>query len=163
MMRKFLLLMILLFSQTVFAENGCPDGMQPFQNQGEPVATCQPIPGYAGNQGPVQPQGHWVSRWGGIAVDKNNGFFGVANNFANKRLAKKSALSKCKANGGKECEFKLAYYNQCAVIAWGDSSYFVQSKETIEAAAMLALPKCNESTSNCKIVYSGCSPPEWIQ
>ena len=149
-------------SSAAFAENGCPDGMTPFQNGGDPTPKCYPIQG-GQNTAPAQPRGRWQTRWGAIATDKVNGFFGAVTDYANKREAKKAAIAQCKANGGSACEFKLSYYNQCAVIAWGDSSYSIQSKETVNAASQLALPQCSESTNNCKIVYADCSLPVWIQ
>ena len=127
------LLGLLSVSNIAFAEGGCPPGTYP----ANPPATniCNPFPGNENNGQPQQPQGRWETRWGAIATDKVNGFFGAVTDYANKREARKAALAQCKANGGSACVFKLSYYNQCAVIAWGDSSYSIQSKETVKAAS----------------------------
>ncbi len=159
-----ILLVICLFSScnVAFAENGCPDGMTPFQNGGDPAPKCYPIQG-GQSAAPAQPRGRWIARWGAIAIDRVNGLFGAVTDYASKRDAKKAALAQCKSNGGEACEFKLTYYNQCAVIAWGDSSYIAQSKETVKAASELALPDCSKSTKNCRIVYADCSLPVWVE
>jgi len=153
---------LLGFGNNAFAENGCPDGMTPFQNGNDPTPKCYPIQD-GQSAAPTQPRGRWLTRWGAIATDKVNGFFGAVTDYANKRDAKKAAIGQCKTNGGSLCEFRLAYYNQCAVIAWGDSSLSIQGKETVKAASELALPQCSKASNNCKIVYADCSLPLWVQ
>ena len=163
MKTKILLVLSLLSAGNfAFAENGCPDGMTPFQNGNDPVPKCYPIQG-GQNAAPAQPQGRWLTRWGAIAADTVNGFFAGVNNFPNKRRAEKAALAQCKANGGTTCKVKFSYYNQCGVIAWGDSAFSPQSAENVQVASGWALEKCKGLTANCKIVYADCSLPVWVE
>ena len=73
-------------------------------------------------------------------------------------------MDKCKhTGGGKECRISLNYYNQCAVLAWGDTMYATRGAENIEMASELAMKKCSEGTTNCKIFYADFSFPVWVQ
>jgi len=142
----------------------CPEGQQPAGNptSGNPSG-CVPYPGGQQSQQFQQPQGRWVTQWGAIATDENIGTFGAVKNFASKRSATKAALAACKTNGGSRCEIRLSYYNQCAVLSWGDAFYSVRSEATLELAGKVASEKCDGLTKNCKMVYADCSLPVWIQ
>ncbi len=154
----------LLFSlcNQSMAENGCPDGMTPFQNGNDPTPKCYPIQG-GQNTVPAQPRGRWLTRWGAIATDESIGRLGAVNNFSSKRLASKAAVNACKADGGVQCETRLSYYNQCAALSWGDEFYSASGAATVELAIKIASQKCDARTKNCKIVYADCSPPVWVQ
>ena len=155
------LLGLLSVSNIAFAEGGCPPGTYP----ANPPATniCNPFPGNENNGQPQQPQGRWETRWGAIAADTVNGFFGASGNFTNKHQVQKAAIAKCKANGGKVCKLKFSYYNQCGVIAWGDAAFSPQSAENVKLASEWAMEKCGGLTNNCKIVYTDCSLPVWVE
>ncbi len=156
----FWVLSLLAFSGLVKAEGGCPPGEYPANPPA--VNVCYPIP----EDTQPQYQGRWETRWGAIAIGntKNGGGLGLVKNAKSKRQAEKAALNKCKeTGGGKECKIKLKYYNQCAVLAWGDSMYVTQGAENIEVATKLAMRKCSEGTANCKIYYADCSLAEWVQ
>ena len=156
-----LMLILFILSDSTFAEGGCPPGTYP----ANPPATniCNPFPGNQSNGQPQQTQGRWETRWGAIAIDETVGTFGAVKNFASKRLATKAAVAACKANAGMRCEARLSYYNQCAVIAWGDTGYATQGAETVKIASDLGLEACNKFSRNCKIYYADCSPAVWIQ
>lgn len=161
--RILLMFGLLAFAGLAKAEGGCPDGYYP----ANPPATnvCYPFPDSQEAQ-PQQQQGRWETRWGAIAIGntKSGGGVGLVKNASTKRKAEKAAMDKCRqTGGGKECKISLKYYNQCAVIAWGDSMYVTQGAETIEVASQLALKKCGEGTTNCKIYYADCSLPVWVQ
>ena len=161
-LQLFLVLCLSLICGAVFAEGNCPDGMVPIGGGG--VVGCMPIEG--SSNAPTQPRGHWQTRWGAIAIGStaSGGGVGVSTDMLSKRQAEKAAMVKCKATGGgAECKISLRYYNQCAVIAWGDTSGMVQGAETIKIASELALQKCSVRTTNCKILYSDCSLPVWVQ
>jgi hypothetical protein len=161
--RALYLFCLLAISNSAFAEGNCPDGMVPIGGGG--VVGCMPIEG-SQNTTPTQPQGRWVTRWGAIAIGStaSGGGVGFSTNMIGKRQANKAAIAACKADGGGQtCAVKLSYYNQCAVIAWGDAQYTAQGKETIEAATKLAMSRCSKETTNCKIVYAECSLPVWVQ
>jgi hypothetical protein len=163
--KTFLVLGLLSMSGTAFAANGCPYGESPTgpRSDGNPLG-CVPDPQADTNAQPAQPSGRWETRWGAIATHNKVGTLGAVTNFASKREAKKAALAECKATGGSaDCQILITYYNQCAVVAWGDSYVLAQGKETIPAATQLGLSRCGEKTTNCKIVYAECSLPVWVQ
>jgi Domain of unknown function (DUF4189) len=156
---------LLNISSTAFAANGCPYGESPTgpRSDANPLG-CVPDPQAENNGQPAQPSGRWETRWGAIASHNKAGTLGAVTNFASKRQAKKAALAECKANGGSaDCQVLITYYNKCAVVAWGDSYVLAQGKETIAAATQLGLSRCGEKTTNCKIVYTECSLPVWVQ
>ena len=145
----------------------CPPGHQPAGSptSGNPSG-CVPYASGDTSQ-PQTPQGRWITRWGAIAIGStaSGGGVGISKDMPSKRQAGKVALLQCEATGGgSECKINiLHYYNQCAVIAWGDSFSNVQSAETIQIASSVAMQKCSAKTDNCKIYYSDCSLPEWVQ
>lgn len=160
--KTLFLLGLLSASNIAFAEGGCPEGYyftgRMIQGQGVSYPECAPD-----IQQPQQPQGRWETRWGAIATDETVGTFGAVKNFASKRLATKAAVAACKANAGMRCEARLSYYNQCAVLSWGDAFYSARSEATIELARKVASQKCDGLTKNCKIVYADCSLPVWVE
>ena len=155
----FLFISLFLLSGSVFAEGGCPPGSYP----ANPPATniCYPFPENESSV-PAQPQGRWQTRWGAIATDETVGTFGFAKNLASKQLASQAAITACKQNGGVRCEKQLSYYNQCAVVARGDTFYAARSEATIELASKRASQKCDSLTKNCSIVYADCSNAKWV-
>lgn len=160
-MRLFLVAILLFFSNHTKAENGCPDGMAPGQTQSQQTPTCFPIPNYSPKQLP-QNYGHWETRWGAIAIGRTS--LGTVVGMRNKRTAVKAALSKCKSSGnGTGCAISITFYNQCGVIAWGDSILSSVGGPTIEAASKTGLKQCSQSSANCKIYYAECSHAEWVQ
>ena len=150
---------LLALSDIAFAEGNCPDGMVPIPNGCMPTHDT-----VTAASAPAQPRGRWETRWGAIATDNVIGSFGAVTDFVSKRQAQKAAIVQCKTNGGgKTCKSSISYYNQCAVIAWGDDSNHVQGAETIKIASDIAIQKCSTRTANCKIVYSACSLPVWVE
>lgn len=157
-----------------FAEGRCPPGQYPIGGQG--AGGCAPIPGSAGgpeSSSPV-PTGKWETRWGAIAEDTATGNKG--GNLAtgasvaqqSKRAASSLALSRCKDEGGKKCEVRLTYYNQCVAMAdpvgeRGPGAITVASRaETDTLAKSNALAECQSSGGQqCAIVYSACSLSEF--
>lgn len=144
-----------------FAEGRCPPGYYPVDTPG--VAGCAPIPviPQTGPARSAQPQ--WETRWGAIAIDGTNSVVGAVTGMQSKRKAEKAAIKQCRAKGGDRCEVELAYYNQCGVIAWGDTGYVTAGSATVPEASELAVRQCNQSTSNCRVYYADCSLPEHIQ
>ena len=88
---------------------------------------------------------------------------GAAASKASKSKAQKAAMDECRSKGGAKCVIKLAYYNQCAVIVWGDRGYNLVNAETVEKAKQNAMQSCNNADVNCQIYYSACSLPERMQ
>lgn len=152
---------LLLLSNNVMA---CPDGQQPAgaPTSGNPSG-CVPYPGAQQSQ-PHVPRIVWATRWGAIATDDTKGIIGAVKNANNKRSANKAAVKQCKLNGGgKNCEVIFSYYNQCAAIAWGDTTYRGAGRPTLEEAKYDAMKLCSNATTGCKIVLADCSLPQRVQ
>ena len=168
--RLFLLLSGFLFSGLAMAENGCPYGESPIggRSAGNPLG-CVPNPQAqelrAPPSQPAPPRGHWETRWGAIAIGsgETGDGIGLVRNKRSKQEAQQSAMSQCHASGGgRECRISIAYYNQCAVIAWGDKGYAAQGAESLEIASNLAMTKCKLGNKNCKIIYTDCTDAKWV-
>ncbi len=160
--KLFLLLNLLAFSNVAFPENGCPDGMAPFQNGNDPVPKCYPIQG-GQNSAPTQQNGRWETRWGAVATDGLRAVTGTVVNVKSKRQAVKMAMSQCRAKGGKSCKPILSYYNQCAVIVSGDKQHTAISAATVNEATKMGINECSPIDTNCRVHYAECSPAVWIQ
>ncbi len=159
-------LLLLSICGPAYAEGGsCPDGYYPIGGQG--AAGCAPIPEYGSSDGAINEkeaiQPVWETRWGAITVDASNGKFGTGKSMLTKKQAEKAAAVDCEKDGGKSCVIDLAYYNQCAAVAWGAAFVTTASAETKEQASSRATETCGEKTSACKIYYSDCSFPVRVQ
>jgi len=161
--KVLILLGLISLSNYAHGEGGtCPDGYYP-QNGGG-VNGCIPIPNYDNAQ-PEHPQVRWENRWGAIAFDGGKGVLGAVTGARSKKLANKAAIAQCRANGGGDnCKKSpFSYTNQCAAIAWGQTSYRGGGRSTIEEAKKDALLACTSATTKCEIVYAACSLPERVQ
>lgn len=172
-MRKLIAAIFLLtVAQAAFAEGACPPGSYPIGGQG--VQGCAPIPGGGGSGSSdrrMVADGEWQTRWGAVSEDTESMSTGASVSMKSKRLAVAAADAECKRLGGKKCELRLAYFNQCIAIADPDASQLasgggksmVVSAETVEKAKETALSKCEgtESGQTCEIVYSACSMSEF--
>ena len=164
-MKRILLIVVLAglgCSNAAFAEGNCPPGQYPIGGGG--AVGCAPMPAGTSDLAPSGPR--WADRWGAISIDgtAKEGGIGTVNGYPSKRSAEKAALAQCRASGGtKACKVNLSYYNQCGVIAWGDSYLTTQGGPTVEVASKIGLANCNQKTSNCTIYYSGCSLPERVR
>lgn len=153
------------------AEQGCAQGFYPGGTQPNgPI--CIPIPGYGTtnnttSSSPVATSSRWMLTWGAIAKDSGAGIMGYASGHSSKRAARRAAISECNSAGGRACEVKLIYENQCAVIAEpaDERIEFVtsifQGGPTIEEASRLAREECTKKNGGqaCKIYYSDCTTP----
>jgi Domain of unknown function (DUF4189) len=146
-----------LTSTSLWSLQTCPSGYYPVGGRDAGWFGCAPVNGQSGTE-PADPGPEWATRWGAIATGK--GAFGTANNLSSARKAEKAALNQCKANGGKDCKINLSFGNQCAALAWGTASNYVEPAADILLAENGALKSCGEVTQDCKIFYSACSYPE---
>lgn len=143
----------------VHAEGRCPDGYIPIGGGNAGWEGCAPMGPMPEQGGPAQSQApQWTTRWGAIAVGGGGGF-GAAAGMTSKRKAEKQAVAQCKATATDKrakCTV-LAYYNQCAVYAWGSAGGEIVSEVNVSKASSVALEKCSERANDCKIYYSDCS------
>jgi hypothetical protein len=163
---------LLAFSSLSFAQGGglgpCPPGMHSsgaacdFDNA--MIDSNNNPPSFQ----PQQKQEKWADTWGAIAIGNENdgtgaGVMGAATNMNNERQASKAALDECKAKGGgKSCKLRIAYYNQCAVVTWGDTGNNVTSAATVDIATEMSMANCSAKHANCSVYYWGCSPAKRI-
>lgn len=122
-------------------------------------------PYYTGaNQQPAAPPVRWADRWGAIAVD-DNAVFGIVTDMSSKHQAQEAAIAECKKRGGRECKVQLAYYNQCAAVAAGNSVSRTSTRAHKEEAIAAAISNCEavDGQGVCRVYYSGCSLPVQVQ
>lgn len=162
---RFFLLAALLASAAAFAEEGCPPGLFP-NTSGAAGGGCVPFGANAGATGgrapSVSPIRWGPSRWGAIAVDETNSGVGTSAGMTSKRKAKEAAMLDCQGKGGNGCKISIAYSNQCAVIAWGDTQASVIARTTLREAETVAMTDCEQLTDNCRVYYSDCTYAERI-
>lgn len=140
-------------SLTAFVQ-GCPYGIPSAGNPG-----CVPPDQSYQSTAEIPVRGpEWQKTWGAIAFGKTS-VTGTSTGLKSKRKAEKEAINQCRAKGGSECRISLSYQNQCAAIAWGESSAATQSAESIEVASTLAMKNCSKNTRDCQIYYTNCSDP----
>ena len=107
----------------------------------------------------------WATRWGAIAIASKSTsggstVVGAATSKASKAKAQKAAIAECRSKGGAKCSIKLAYYNQCAVIVWGDAGYNLVNEVSLDKATSAAMQSCKKLDKNCQVYYAACSLPE---
>lgn len=169
---KVLSTMMLLLALSVMgsvAAQGCPQGIP----QGAPGCVPPNHPNLPGNaQGPAQAPVHarWKKTWGAIASDRDSPWIGTSTGHANQRAAVREAVGKCEAKGGRACEVRLTYENQCVVIAEpegedGPMRIVYRSGPTIENARAQALPDCATENGGrrCALLYSNCTTPVLVK
>jgi hypothetical protein len=89
---------------------------------------------------------------------------GVTAGQESEESAKQQALSECQAHSqGKPCEVRIAYYNQCVAVAWGDAGSRMTRSPDLKDAEETALRNCEKTTTNCDFYYSACSYAERVQ
>jgi hypothetical protein len=147
-----------LSAKPVLAEGGtCPPGYYPVNSPG--VMGCAPIPGYGGDE-PVDTGPSWVTTWGAIAADGERQVVASVHSQRSKRKAETAAIKQCRAQGGsKKCQSWISFYNQCGVMAAGDSQATTYRAGTAEEASREVMKRCSALTSNCKVIQTACSYP----
>ena len=111
-----------------------------------------------GNSAPSAPV--LATRWGAVAT--GNGAMGVAEMFASREAAERKAMQDCRESapsGGADCAVKVAYFNQCAAIAWGDEGNIWARGPDLAETEAEAFSSCSSKTTNCVLLYSSCSYP----
>ena len=81
---------------------------------------------------------------------------GLADNQASQKDAEALALEDCRNQGGLDCQISLAYHNQCAAVAWGETTGTTARAPTIEEASNIAMSNCRKKTGDCQIYYTNC-------
>jgi Domain of unknown function (DUF4189) len=99
----------------------------------------------------------WADRYGEIVSDPDAGAIGASTGQQTQAVAEQKATSDCIEKGGKKCALDIVYGNKCAALVSGDSLYNVKSGTTLVDAEQKALQGCHDK--NCRVFYSGCSPP----
>ncbi len=165
-MKGFVLYLSLLLSLFVHAdvraEGNCPDGYFPIGGGNAGWEGCAPMGPAAGAGDAGEPEPQWETRWGAVAT--TDGAMGVSAAKNSQNSAEREAISQCQAHsGGKACQVRIAYYNQCVAVAWGDGGSRMTRAPDLEDAEATALSNCKKSTTNCDLYYSACSYAERAQ
>ena len=166
----YFLAFVLLFPGMAKAEYGCQAGFIPvIQGSGRTCVADYNLPSWANRSSQSQAAaGRWQKTWGAIATDPATGSVGVAVGQYTEHAAMEEALRTCGLNGGQSCTTKLAYENQCAVIAHTHEAGSVvrgapwyQSAATVKRASKVAVNACLKINPGmmCKIIYSACAEP----
>lgn len=104
----------------------------------------------------------WETRWGVVATA--DGAMGISEAMDSQKGAEQQAMSQCQAHsGGKACQVRIAYYNQCVAVAWGDGGSRMTRSPDLKDAEDTALNNCKKSTTNRDLYYSACSYAERTQ
>lgn len=151
-------------SPAVFAQD------QVQQQQQQQFQAEQNRLGYYNQQGSEiamqpRPTGEWIKTWGAIAKDASGSVGGVSIGKLSKKEAEQGAVDQCIAVGGKACESRFAYRNQCVAYVSGQRAdgrwqEGPVTAESIERASRLSLQDCADHGGNdCKIIYTACSDP----
>jgi hypothetical protein len=156
------LILLFLFAHTdLHAEERCPDGYFPIGGGNAGWEGCAPMGPEAG-AGEAVPEPKWATRWGAVAT--TDGAMGVSEDRDTQESAEREAMSQCQAHSdGKACQIRIAYYNQCVAVAWGDGGSRMTRSPDLKDAEATALNNCEESTTNCDLYYSACSYAERAQ
>lgn len=161
---KYFLLILVLLSLSTFshAQIACPPGQMPYSATDR--YSCGPAPNYNQTQPPQPPAVRWISTWGAVASDVSHGVIGAATGLSNKYEASQAALADCRAKGGLDCTFDLAYDNECVALVADATGYVVAANKTIELAIQDGKRKCEEGQDqSCKAYYTDCSLPKQVQ
>ena len=157
------LMLLLLFVHTdVRAEGICPDGYFLIGGGNAGWEGCAPMGPGAGAGDTGEPEPRLETRWGAIAT--GNGTIGASKGMTSRSSAELQAMSDCETKlGGKPCSISVAYYNQCAALAWGEGGSIWARSPHLQEAEDDALSTCKAKTTNCDIYYSACSYAEPAQ
>ncbi|MGO1070844.1 DUF4189 domain-containing protein [Lysobacter sp. CA199] len=102
----------------------------------------------------------WDSRWGAIAMDPDNRTMGAVDSRESKRLARRDAVSECKARGGNKCKVTFTYQDQCVVTIQGRTGANHGHAPEIAPAAQLGMNACmKRGDDDCHVYYEACSLP----
>ncbi len=164
-LEKVLLLVLLLaFSITAYAEGRCPPGQYPIGGQG--VGGCAPIPGGTAGAEVPSPRatGRWIKTWGTISRSIATGDVGASVGKRAKAEAIAEAQSRCAAYGAKDCTVGLTYKNQCAALVAPESGsggkIAMAGAASKDVAAKAALKNCvDNGGGSCVVKYTDCSEP----
>ena len=158
-----LFLCLFAASLSVFAQN-CPQGIP----QGTP--SCVPPDQLGYSTAPPVNMAYWKKTWGAMASSPDTAPISTSTGHFSQRAASKEAIRKCIKTGGKKCEVKFTYKNQCAVILGpandnGPMNVTYQSALTIKDAIKLGPPYCAENNNGktCEVFYSNCTAPVLIR
>jgi Domain of unknown function (DUF4189) len=161
-------------SGRAIAENGCPDGYQPYQTGNMTVPGCMPIPNYGNNNNiPAQPRRELIEvavpSYGAVAHDPVTGSAAAGgaaeDRHKSKKSAEKAALKACRAkNGGKDgCVIVASVKDACIRVFIGNDKVTHQSNLTAtvfpplvnDAAKDLENGRkvCDERNTDCMSKY----------
>lgn len=140
-----------------YAQMACPQGVTP--------GSAQCLPSGPGAQ-TAPPAPRWRLTWGAMAEDEETGNVGTSTGKFSRGAARREAMRKCKAMGGRNCRPIFDYQNNCAVVVEpiqfidGSSIAIYRDGSSIADASGVALATCAQRNGReCKVNYSNCTHP----
>ncbi|QWT22456.1 DUF4189 domain-containing protein [Bacillus sp. NP157] len=122
---------------------------------------CVPPEALPGAQANTAPQGPpppaWLGKFGAVVIDSKTSALGVADNMDSQRAAFSKAVAQCQAFGGKDCDYRLPYANQCVALSWGNGGYGIARNDDEQEAENQATASCKAEGDGCRTVYRACS------
>lgn len=142
---------------TTRAQMACPQGVTP--------GSAQCLPSGSGAQN-APSAARWRLTWGAMAEDEETGNVGTSTGKVSRGAARREAMRKCKAMGGRNCRPIFDYQNNCAVVVEpiqfidGSSIAIYRDGSSIADASGVALATCAQRNGReCKVNYSNCTHP----
>lgn len=145
------------FVATLAMSAACPECEAAHQRRMNDIAAAPP----SGNDSDGEPAAQLATRWGAVAT--GDGAMGVAEMMESRAQAEDKAMRDCLASApGATCTVRIAYYNQCVAVSWGDAgSLWARGPDRREVEAT-SFANCRNATTNCELLYSSCSYAERI-
>ncbi|QWT22455.1 DUF4189 domain-containing protein [Bacillus sp. NP157] len=101
----------------------------------------------------------WMNKYGAVVIDTATSAIGVADNMDSPQAASSKAVAQCESFGGKSCDDRLPYSNQCVALSWGTGGYGLSRHTDEGTAESMANQGCSKHATGCKTVYHACSMP----
>lgn len=147
------------------AHAACPAGIPSAGNPMCAPPTSKGSPYYvAPGSEPVGPR--YEDRWGALAIGMvGSGGALVAFSFdaLSKRDARRMALERCRALGGEKCRIDSEFRNGCGAVAAGRGGFVPALGPTAEVTASLAMERCENELSGCRVTDGACSFPVLVE
>jgi hypothetical protein len=143
------------------AENGCPNGYEPWKIPVESQADCVAIPNYDATETSPQPAPPPATppQWQDFAAavawadsDTGNKFVGVSKHF-DEQSARETVLEKCRAKGWENCTVATSVVNGVIVIARDSDRNLRTRVAATESEARAGIKaKCQEAGVTCEVL-----------
>ncbi|PPT75697.1 DUF4189 domain-containing protein [Xanthomonas theicola] len=140
----------IFLSQEIFAQTGCPVGVQ------AGGAQCLPDDQSAA---PPRPTGEWIKTWGAlVSSNQAHGAWSSKGKFTENE-ARQDALNRCFSTGASDCSVDATYFNQCIAVAGaGGRGIYTNTGKDEATASKRAVGDCQKkSATQCSALFAECT------